>query len=153
MKQPSHRSCISLPIIVALFVGLAASRYWPGSQEQRVGPVGPAVMPAQLDDATAQNLYLSPGGKYTERDIAANGGVTAAERYRGFRAVHDLNPRPGDAMCPITQTKADPRCTWIVNGNTYQFCCPPCIDEFVQLAKDQPEKIKEADAYFRVGRL
>ena len=44
----------------------------------------------------------------------------------------------------VTLTKANPACTWIVGGKVYEFCCPPCVDEFVTLAKaggpiDEPE--------------
>ena len=68
-------------------------------------------------------------------DIAANGQATASQRYAGFQAKHDTNPQPGDLLCPITGTKANPRCSWVINGAEYFFCCPPCIDEFVRLAK------------------
>ena len=146
MKPSVRRSSVSFPIVVAVFVGLAASRYWPAS-ERYAAPDGAALMPTRLDDKAASELYLVPGGKYTQGDIAANGGVTAAERYRGFRAVHDLAPLPGEAICPITRTKANPRCTWVVNGETYQFCCPPCIDEFVLLAKDDPASIVAPKRY------
>ena len=57
------------------------------------------------------------------------------------------NPKPGDKICPITDTKANPKCTWIVGGKTYQFCCPPCIDEFVRLAKENPDKVKDPEEY------
>jgi multiple sugar transport system substrate-binding protein len=38
-------------------------------------------------------------------------------------------------ICPISKTKAAPKFSWVVGGKTYQFCCPPCVDEFVQTAK------------------
>jgi len=75
--------------------------------------------------------------------------VTAAEKYHGFRSRHDLAPLPGDHICPVTRTKADPRCTWVVGGKDYQFCCPPCIDEFVRLARERPDAVAEPDTYRR----
>lgn len=97
--------------------------------------------------AEQEALYLKPGGKYTKADIQANGRVSAAQKYQGFKAEHDLRPRTGEKVCPITETKANPKCTWIVDGKTYEFCCPPCIDEFVQKAKEQPDSVEGPDAY------
>jgi hypothetical protein len=106
-------------------------------------------MPAKVSDAEARELYLTPGGAYRPEDIVANGSQIASEKYRGFRAAHDLNPQPGDVVCPITRTKGNPQCTWIVGGQTYQFCCPPCIDEFVKRAKEQPASIASPDRYVK----
>jgi hypothetical protein len=106
-------------------------------------------MPAKVADEEERELYLTPGGKYTEADIKANGGQTASQKFKGFRASHDLRPRPGDKVCPVTLTKANPRCTWVVGGKTYEFCCPPCVDEFVKTAKEQPEALKEPEAYVK----
>jgi hypothetical protein len=104
-------------------------------------------MPAKVVDDEERELYLTPGGIYTAADIAANGNVTASEKFRGFRAKHDHNPQPGDRLCPITRTKANPDCAWIIAGQTYEFCCPPCIDEFVRLAKESPDAIAPPEAY------
>lgn len=104
-------------------------------------------MPVERTGAEANELYLVPGGKYTRGDIAANGNTTAAVKYRGFRAQHDLSPKQGDILCPITRTKANSDCTWVVGGLTYQFCCPPCIDEFVALAKSSPESLQPPDKF------
>jgi hypothetical protein len=106
-------------------------------------------MPARLADEEERKLYLTPGGKYTAEDIQANGGRTASEKFRGLMASHDLKPKSGDKICPITLTKANPKFTWIVGGKEYQFCCPPCVDEFVQLAKDRPADIKEPQEYVK----
>ena len=104
-------------------------------------------MPMGVGDEEARRLYLTPAGLYTEADIEANGRVTAAEKYRGFRARHDRNPKPGDRICPITGTKANPKCTWIIGGKPYWFCCPPCIDEFLVSAKESPETIVGPEEY------
>jgi hypothetical protein len=97
---------------------------------------GEEAMPQKTTDAEERALYLTPGGKYTAADIAANDNMTASQKFDGAKASHDLNPKPGDKICPITLTKANPKFTWIVGGKSYEFCCPPCIDEFVKLAKD-----------------
>lgn len=94
-----------------------------------------------------RDLLLLPGGKYKAADIEVNGGITASEKYRDFKAKHDFKPRPGERICPVTRTKANPECTWVIDGRTYLFCCPPCISEFVALAKKQPEKLKNPKEY------
>ncbi len=96
-----------------------------------------------------EKLLLTPGGKYTEDDIRANGNSTVSQKYRGFKANHDVKPRPGEKICPVTRTKANPRCIWVVGGKTYEFCCPPCIDEFVRRAKEKPQTIKEPENYVK----
>lgn len=106
-----------------------------------------AAMPGGVADAEERKLYLTPGGKYTAADIKANGGKTASEKFRGLQASHDLRPKAGDRICPVTLTKANPAFTWVIDGQEYQFCCPPCVDEFVQLAKDHPDQIKPAVEY------
>jgi hypothetical protein len=96
-----------------------------------------------------KQLYLTPAGKYTAADIKANGNRTASQKLKGVMSSHDRKPKPGDRICPITRTKANPKITWVVGGQTYQFCCPPCIDEFVKTAKEQPEEIKGPGSYVK----
>ncbi len=112
------------------------------------GHVGES-MPSELGSAEARELFLTPGGKYTAADIAANGNQTASQKFRGFVPKHDLKPKVSDKICPITLTKTNPQCTWIVGGKTYEFCCPPCVEEFVKLAKEQPEEVKEPADYVK----
>lgn len=113
-------------------------------------------LPTQLDHPAMPNyqpgseqaeLYTTAAGKYSAEDIADNGGLTASINYADFIPKHDPNPQPGDAICPITKTKANAACTWTIDGQTYSFCCPPCIDEFVKLAKESPEQIRPASSY------
>lgn len=106
-------------------------------------------MPEKLSDNTERQLYLTPGGRYTKADIEANGNVTASQRFAGQKASHDLKPKLGDKICPITLTKANKQFTWVVGSKSYEFCCPPCVDEFVQLAKEKPEEIKEPGEYVK----
>lgn len=108
-------------------------------------------MPDAATDDAARALYLTPGGLYTGEDIAANGNVTAAQKFKGFQASHDLKPKIGDKICPVTLTKANPQCSWIIGGKTYEFCCPPCVDEFVALAKSDPAAIKGPQEYVKTA--
>jgi hypothetical protein len=75
--------------------------------------------------------------------------MTASQKYRGRMAAHDLNPKAGDKLCPITLTKANDKFTWVVGGKRYEFCCPPCVDEFVRLAKEQPDEVREPQEYVK----
>ena len=104
-------------------------------------------MPAGLPAAEEQALYFTPQGKYTEADIEANGRMTASQKFKGVLSSHDMKPKPGDRICPVTLTKANPKFTWTVDGKPYEFCCPPCVDEFVKMAKEQPDEIKLPDTY------
>jgi YHS domain-containing protein len=107
------------------------------------------AMPASLADEDAKKLFLMPAGKYTQADIAANGNQTGNQKFRGFVPTHDLKPKVGDKICPITLTKANSKCSWIVDGKTYEFCCPPCVEEFVKLAKEQPAEVKDPADYVK----
>lgn len=112
-------------------------------------PHGAEAMPAKVANEAEKQLYLTPGGVYSQADIEANGNVTASQKFVGFQATHDLKPKVGDKICPVTLTKANPKCSWIVGGKNYEFCCPPCVDEFVALAKTKPSEIKSPDQYVK----
>lgn len=105
------------------------------------------AIPTKVVDDDEKKLYLIPGGKYTEADIEANGNVVASQKFKGLKANHDLKPKAGDKICPITLTSASPKFSWVVDGKTYEFCCPPCVDEFVLLAKENPAEIKPPEEY------
>lgn len=109
-------------------------------------------MPEKVVDAAEEQLYLTAGGLYTTADIVANGSQTASQRFKGFRAKHDFNPKTGDAICPITYTKANPACSWIIGGKEYLFCCPPCIDEFLTMAKSDTPRIEDPSYYVHRAR-
>jgi YHS domain-containing protein len=106
-------------------------------------------LPPRVEDGMERMLYLTPGGKYTADDIKANGNVTATQKFKGLHAKHDLLPKAGDKICPITLTKSSPQFSWIIGGKTYDFCCPPCVDEFVKQAKEAPDQIKEPGEYVK----
>ena len=108
-----------------------------------------SLMPKKVDDDEEQRLYLEPGGFYTAADIEANGNVTPYQKYRGIASTHDMNPKPGDRICPITETKANPKFVWVVGGKSYQFCCPPCIDEFVQKAKAGGDPLPDPESFIK----
>ena len=134
------------PLMALAFAGLVAHRIWRSAGVDEAAFMGAG---RQLSDEAEQALYLVPAGRYTQADIEANGRPLPPERYRGFRARHDFSPQPGDVLCPISRTKANPRCTWIIDGQTYQFCCPPCIDELVQMAKQRPNELQPASTYIQ----
>jgi hypothetical protein len=106
-------------------------------------------MPAKVADEEERQLYLVPGGKYTEADILANGNTTASIKFEGMMSSHDMSPKPGDKICPVTMTKANPQFTWIVGGKPYEFCCPPCVDEFVKMAKTSPDDVLPPGDYVK----
>lgn len=139
-----NRRGFNLSIADGLFVAglLTIVALWWQTRRER-----PPAMPVKRVDGAERELYLVPGGLYTSSDIEANGGGTASEKFAGFLARHDFDPRPGDRLCPITRTKADERCDWVIGGCRYTFCCPPCIDEFVELAKRDPDRVLPPEAY------
>lgn len=101
----------------------------------------------------AVNLALKPGGIYTAADIKANGNTTPAEKYKGKKLGHgEDDPKPGDKICPISKSKANPDCVWIIQGQTYEFCCLPCVDQFIRLAHNNPAKVKDAKEYVYKGK-
>ena len=104
-------------------------------------------MPTAVSGVEEQKLYFSPGGKYTQADIDANGKMSAGAKFRGFMSKHDMSPKPGDVICPVTFTKANPKIEWQVDGKKYLFCCPPCVDEFVRMAKEEPDSLKAPEDY------
>lgn len=108
-----------------------------------------AMPTSTVEGESERQLYLTPGGLYTQADIEANGRMTASEKFKNFNSAHDMNPKPGDKICPITFTKANPRCAWIINGQSYEFCCPPCVEEFVKLAKEEPKAVKPPGEYVK----
>ena len=99
------------------------------------------------DGDEERNLSLTPAGKYTQADIRANGVVTAEQKFAGLLATHNEKPRSGERVCPVTRLKAHPGCCWAVGGQSYQFCCAPCVEEFVRVAKGRPDEVKDAADY------
>ena len=134
-------------------VGVSIPNLRVGADRFRVGFHSPAavaahdVMPAKRTDTAAEKLFSTPGGLYTAADIRANGTKPPEEKYKGLKSKHDATAKSGDPICPISETLANPQFTWVVGGKTYEFCCVPCIEEFVSAAKEKPEGIKPPEAY------
>ena len=106
-------------------------------------------MPDKIADQAERDLYLTPGGRYTLEDIQANGNVTASEKFKGIKSEHDMKPKVGDMLCPISGTKANAKFTWIIDGKAFQFCCPPCIDEYVNTAKMSTEPLPAPETFIK----
>ncbi len=106
-------------------------------------------MPDKIADQAERDLYLTPGGRYTLADIQANGNVTASEKFKGIKSEHDMKPKVGDMLCPITSTKANPKFTWIIDGKPFQFCCPPCIDEYINTAKTSADPLPDPESFIK----
>ena len=96
-----------------------------------------------------RTLYLTPGGKYTQEDIDRNGATVPSVKFQGVLTEHDDNPQVGDRICPISKTKANEKFAWVIGGEVYTFCCPPCIDEYVTKAKEKPDELKPADSFVK----
>src|SRR5262249_18787869 len=94
-------------------------------------------------------VFLTPGGIYTQADIDKNGNTTPSAKFKDVYWEHDDNVKPGDRVCPVTDNKADPQCYWWVNGQKDESCCPPCLEKFVRLAKETPEKVRTPEAYVK----
>jgi len=82
-----------------------------------------------------RSVVLTPKGQYTWADTEAEKQGVPTEKYRELKVIHDMRPKPGDRLCPVTRAKAAPRIQWQVDGRTYLFCCPPCIVDFIEAAR------------------
>ncbi|HYE79779.1 MAG TPA: hypothetical protein VEI97_17475 [bacterium] len=117
------------------------------SQALSAAPVTP-VKTIQPEEPDLGAEVLEPGGIYTQEDIMANGSRSPYELYARSLIDPGLNhipPQIGGMRCPITG--ANGSLLWQVGGETYRFCCIPCIIEFVRMAKTTPEKIRPPDEY------
>ena len=147
--MPPRRSRRTSPVVIIAIVisaMLLVDRIWRANTR----PANPMpFLGTEMDVTEIRKIHLSPGGSYTATDIEANGRQTPYQKYPNFVARHNVRTQPGDVLCPITRTEASPTCTWIVAGQEYQFCCPPCIDEFVRLAKQNPEQLQPPEFYVK----
>lgn len=108
-----------------------------------------SAMPVRVVTEEERELYLTPGGRYTAADIEANGGITPSQKFKGIKSTHDMKPKGGDRICPITETKANPLFSWVIDGKSYQFCCPPCVDEFLKAAKASDAPLAPPESYVK----
>lgn len=107
------------------------------------------TMPDKVANDSERELYLTPGGLYTAADIAANGNVTASEKFKGIKSEHDMKPKTGDKLCPISGTKANAKFMWVIGGKQYEFCCPPCVDEFLASAKTATDPLPDPESFIK----
>jgi len=94
----------------------------------------PEPAPVAASAGELRTLYAAPSGRYTAVDIAANGTLPPSRKYEGLIARH-RHAAVGERICPVTGNRADARFAWLIDGKTYRFCCPPCIDDFVRRAR------------------
>jgi hypothetical protein len=128
-------------------IRIAGERFRLGFQSGQESHGDSPDMAEKVADDDEKDLYLTPAGRYTAADIAANGNVTASQKFKGVKSAHDMNPKSGDRICPITDTKANPKFAWIIDGKPYTFCCPPCIDEFLKAAKSSTDQLPEPESF------
>lgn len=133
-----------VPVLIILMAMVVAHRVYRTTKTTKVD-TSEEIRDGNLVEL--QSLYLEPAGQYSREDIEANGGRIPAEKYPRFAARHSVQLMAGDRLCPITRTKANAACTWVIAGHVYEFCCPPCIDEFVRMAKENPGRIQPPDFY------
>jgi YHS domain-containing protein len=131
-------------------IRIAGERFRLGFQSGQESHGETPEMPNKLAEGQEKELFLTPGGQYTSADIAANGNMTASQKFKGIKSAHDMNPKVGDRICPITKTKANPNFPWIIQGKSYLFCCPPCIDEFLKKAKSSSDPLPEPESYVKL---
>ncbi len=81
-------------------------------------------MPAKVSDNAEKELYLTPAGHYTAADIAANGNMTASQKFKGIKSEHNMNPKRRHCLSYIGY-KGQCQVQRIIGGKPYQFCCPP----------------------------
>lgn len=55
----------------------------------------------------------------------------------------DKKPKPVNAVCPVTDDKADPAITTAYKGKTIAFCCEDCVKDF---NKEPTKFIKKVEA-------
>ncbi len=135
------------PVSFTVQMKIAGERFRPTFASPRTSDHAGMPKGVARGSEKERELYLTPGGIYTEQDIEANGRTVPSVKFAGISWPHDDDLKPGDKLCPVTDNKADRRCAWVVNGKTYEFCCAPCLDKFVGWAKNQPQRIKEPEDY------
>jgi len=141
-KMPAEFSGKQLEVTIPN-IRIEGERFRLSFQTKSLEHFDTASMPDKIGSDSERELYLTPGGRYTTADIVANGNKTASEKFKGIKSEHDMKPEPGDKLCPISGTKANSNFTWIIDGKTYEFCCPPCVDEFLSNAKSSTEPLAD----------
>jgi len=137
------------PFVATLLLMVNGERYRVQLSSVAGAHEGHAGQPKGVERGSAREreLYLTAAGIYTAADVHANGNTVPSEKFKDIAWPHDEDLKPGDRVCPVTSQKADARCSWIVGGKSYAFCCPPCLDKFMGWAKNKPEKVKDPAEY------
>ena len=147
-KVPQELSGRALDVTIPN-ININGERFRLGFQSVHSSSDSAHAMPDQLAKDEESELYLKPMGRYTASDIEANESMLPSQKFKGLKSMHDMNPAVGDLICPITETKANPKFTWVVDGKSYLFCCPPCVDEFVKMAKSSSEPLPAPESYVK----
>jgi YHS domain-containing protein len=147
-RRPDHQE-VGLSLTLPINGKTYRVQWRPENLKPGQSPIAEPGMPQAVTSDQAKRLFLTPGGIYNDADMDANGRMTAQQKYGNQMSMHNAHPRPGDRLCPITDTVANPKFAWVVGGKTYLFCCPPCIEEFVKRAKEQPDTIKAPEKYVK----
>jgi len=147
-KIPQELSGRALDVTIPN-ININGERFRLGFQSAHSSSDSAHGMPDQLAKDEESELYLKPMGRYTASDIEANEHMLPSQKFKGLKSMHNMNPKVGDQICPITETKANPKFSWIVDGESYLFCCPPCVDEFVKMAKSSSEPLPAPESYVK----
>jgi YHS domain-containing protein len=151
LKGAFHRIALDIPLQGRLYRAHFTSEESHSLEETHESE---PTMPKKVGDGSAispieRDLFLKPGGVYTLLDIAANGQTTSTQKFQGFQAKHNMNPKKGERICPITMTAANPQVAWVIGGKTYMFCCPPCVDEFLTRAKKSNKPLPKPETFLK----
>jgi hypothetical protein len=87
------------PLVVTMQMAIDRKRYrfsFPLPSGGHAEDLMPTPVPAEEEKL----LYLTPGGRYTEEDIKANGRLCASQKYDLTGWTHELRPAPGEKLVP-----------------------------------------------------
>ena len=148
-KEQEFEGTVSVVIDGKPFLGDFKEKEHKDGEKKTQGDVDAHGRAVVQSDPKEAEVYLKPGGIYTLADIEANGKTTVSVKYKNLKVSHDIKPKVGDKLCPVTLTKSNANLTWVIGAKKYEFCCPPCVEEFVTLAKTNPEEVKAPETYVK----
>ncbi len=79
-------------------IRIGGERFRLGFRTSQTSHTESAAMPDKVLSEAEKELYLTPGGHYTDADIAANGRVTASQKFKGIKSDHNMNTKPGTSF-------------------------------------------------------
>ncbi len=74
-----------------------------------------------------KTLYLTPGGRYTEADIVANGKMTASQKFKGMKSTMIKNPRLAIVFARFLALKRIPTLFGSSTEIRTNSAGPPCV--------------------------